>query len=278
MPLFRTYSELSNVRTSQEHHSVGLVPTMGALHQGHLELIRRAHAQNEHVWVSIFVNPTQFNNPDDLAKYPNMLTDDIKAIEEIDANIHIFAPAVTEMYPDELIAKKYEFRGFDKLMEGADRPGHFDGVITIVAKLFELIKPNYAYFGEKDFQQLQIIKNWVDEEAIPTRIVPCPIVREANGLAMSSRNERLSKEARAAAGFIYRALLHSKNECQTTTEVERCIDDAFAKHSAFKLLYLHCLEDEDFKKVEHLADAKKPRLFVATAIEGVRLIDNIALK
>jgi len=278
MPLFRTRSEISNVRTSQEHHSVGLVPTMGALHQGHLALIREAHAQNEHVWVTIFVNPTQFNNPDDLAKYPNMLADDIKAIEEIDANIHIFAPAVTEMYPDELIAKKHEFHGFDKLMEGLDRPGHFDGVITIVKKIFELLRPSRAYFGEKDFQQLQIIKNWVNTEHVPTLIVPYPIIREANGLAMSSRNERLSKEARAAAGFIYRALLQSKSNCQTTTEIERCIHDAFAKHPDFKLLYVHCLEEEDFKKVEHLADAKKPRLFVATAIEGVRLIDNIALK
>lgn len=278
MPLFRNLNEVHNMRKRAHKNDVGLVPTMGALHQGHLELIRRAHAQNQQVWVSIFVNPTQFNNQDDLTKYPSTLAQDQKAIEEIDPSINIFAPAINEMYPQEIVAKAHAFNGLDRLMEGADRPGHFDGVITIVAKLFALIKPNYAYFGEKDFQQLQIIKNWVDEEAIPTRIVPCPIVREANGLAMSSRNERLSKKARKEAGFIYRTLLESKHECQNTTEVERCIHDAFAKHPSFKLLYALCLEEDSFEEVDDLATATKPRLFVATSIEGVRLIDNIALK
>jgi pantoate--beta-alanine ligase len=251
---------------------------MGALHQGHLELIRRACAENTETWVSIFVNPTQFNKQDDLIKYPTTLEKDLSAIHNIDTSIHVFVPTVGEMYPEEIVAKLYAFDGLDRVMEGLDRPGHFDGVITIVAKLFELIKPTHAYFGEKDFQQLQIIKNWATKEHIPTTIVPCPIVREANGLAMSSRNEQLSKQARNEAGFIHKIMLQCVDQCQTKNELYTCIHAAFATKPAFELLYAVCVEEDSLKEVDTLALANKPRLFLATSIEGVRLIDNIALK
>jgi pantoate--beta-alanine ligase len=278
MALFHTTSEVEKLRNSASLATVGLVPTMGALHQGHLELIRRACAENTETWVSIFVNPTQFNKQDDLVKYPTALEKDLSAIHTIDPSIHVFAPTVGEMYPEEIVAKLYAFDGLDRVMEGLDRPGHFDGVITIVAKLFELIKPTRAYFGEKDFQQLQIIKNWAAKEHIPTTIVPCPIVREANGLAMSSRNEQLSKQARNEAGFIHKTMFQCVDQCQTKKELYACIHAAFATKPTFELLYAICVEEDSLKEVDVLALAKKPRLFVASSIEGVRLIDNIALK
>ena len=278
MPLFQTLKALNSARSSYKGTSLGLVPTMGALHQGHLSLIAKAKRESEVVWVTIFVNPTQFDKKDDLEKYPESLMDDVAAIHKIGADIHIFAPSATAMYPEGLAAKGQTLDGLDALMEGADRPGHFNGVITIVAKLFEALQPHQAYFGEKDFQQLQVIKKWAKNQYIPTRIVPCPIVREANGLAMSSRNAQLSPKQREEAGFIYKAMLHCKNNCVDKAGVYSTIAQAFELHPNFDLHYVLCAEEDSLKEVKELTTANKPRLFVAASIAGVRLIDNIALK
>ena len=278
MPLYHTLKALNSARSSYKGNALGVVPTMGALHQGHLSLISKATRENEVVWVTIFVNPTQFDKKDDLDKYPESLVADVAAIHEISPDIHIFAPTASDMYPEGLAARAQTLDGLDKLMEGADRPGHFDGVITIVAKLFEALQPHRAYFGEKDFQQLQLIKKWAKEEHIPTSIVPCPIVREANGLAMSSRNSQLAPKQREEAGFIYEAMLHCKNNCMDKVGVYSTIKQAFEVHPDFDLHYVLCAEEDSLKEVIELATANKPRLFVAASIAGVRLIDNIALK
>ena len=278
MPLYHTLKALNSARSSYKGNALGVVPTMGALHQGHLSLIAKATRENEVVWVTIFVNPTQFDKKDDLDKYPESLVADVAAIHEISPDIHIFAPTASDMYPEGLAARAQTLDGLDKLMEGADRPGHFDGVITIVAKLFEALQPHQAYFGEKDFQQLQVIKKWAKEQHIPTNIVPCPIVRETNGLAMSSRNAQLSPKQRQEAGFIYKAMLHCKNNSLGKAAVYSAIKQAFEAHPNFDLLYVLCAEEDSLKEVNELATANKPRLFVAASIAGVRLIDNIALK
>ncbi len=278
MPIYHTLKALNSARSTYKGDALGLVPTMGALHQGHLSLIAKAKRESEVVWVTIFVNPTQFDKKDDLNKYPESLVADVAAIHEIGADINIFAPTAKDMYPEGLVARAQILDGLDKQMEGADRPGHFDGVITIVAKLFEALQPHQAYFGEKDFQQLQIIKKWAKEQRIGTDIIACPIVREVNGLAMSSRNTQLSYKQRGEAGFIYEALLLCKNKSLNKDAVYDTISKAFATHPNFDLLYVFCVEEDTLNEVQEIATANKPRLFVAASIAGVRLIDNIALK
>ena len=278
MPIYHTLKALNSARSTYKGDALGLVPTMGALHQGHLSLIAKAKRESEVVWVTIFVNPTQFDKKDDLNKYPESLVADVTAIHEIGEDINIFAPIAKDMYPEGLLARAQILDGLDKQMEGADRPGHFDGVITIVAKLFEALQPHQAYFGEKDFQQLQIIKKWAKEQRTGTDIIACPIVREVNGLAMSSRNTQLSYKQRGEAGFIYEALLLCKNKSLNKDAVYDTISKTFATHPNFDLLYVFCVEEDTLNEVQEIATANKPRLFVAASIAGVRLIDNIALK
>ncbi|MAV08283.1 MAG: pantoate--beta-alanine ligase [Gammaproteobacteria bacterium] len=278
MPRYQNLEALYNERQKYSGNQCGLVPTMGALHEGHLSLIEQAQNENESVWVTIFVNPTQFNNPSDLHAYPISLKEDIDAIFKINPNINILIPSVQDMYPEQVRAKSYEFNGLDEVMEGKDRPGHFNGVVTIVSKLFEAVKPHRAYFGEKDFQQLQIINNWVKTANIPTTIVPCPIVREKNGLAMSSRNELLTKKTRIEAGFIYNTLEYCASNNMNKAAIYTYIANAFAKHPAFTLHYVVCVNENTLVEVSEVNGQEKQRLFVATSVEGVRLIDNIALK
>lgn len=278
MPLYQNLEALHRERKKYLGNQCGLVPTMGALHQGHLALIERAQIENETVWVTIFVNPTQFNNPSDLHAYPVRLKEDVDAIHKINPNIHVFAPSIKDMYPKQVHAELHACNGLDAVMEGADRPNHFNGVITIVSKLFEVINPNRAYFGEKDFQQLQIIKNWVKTANIPTTIVPCSIVRENNGLAMSSRNELLTKATRAEAGFIYKTLEQCASNGMKKEAIYDHITNMFAKHPTFTLHYALCVDETTLKEVAEVNALDKQRLFVATSVEGVRLIDNIALK
>lgn len=278
MPLIRTLTELQEVQNSLMSNACGLVPTMGALHKGHLALIEKALAENEIVWVSIFVNPTQFNNSEDLKNYPKVLSKDIEIIRSINPNINIFAPSTAEMYPQKVEAKTHTFHGLDAVMEGADRPGHFNGVITIVSKLFDAIQPHRAYFGEKDFQQLQIIKNWAKNNAIPTQIIACPIVREPHGLAMSSRNALLSKAIREEAGFMYTTLESCATGNKTLTEIYEEIETAFNAHPNFSLHYALCVNETTLQEVSAIDKSQQQRLFIAASVEGVRLIDNIALK
>ncbi|TRW22845.1 pantoate--beta-alanine ligase [Flavobacterium zepuense] len=280
MLIFNKKADLQNhlMPYIQANSPIGLVPTMGALHQGHLALMERSLAQNTITVVSIFVNPTQFNNPEDLEKYPRTLETDAEKIKTLSADIIIFAPGVDEMYHGNTVSQHYSFDGLENQMEGAHRPGHFDGVGTIVKKLFDIVQPTNAYFGEKDFQQLQIVRKLVEKNHIPINIVGCPITREPSGLAMSSRNERLSPDEKTGAAFIYKTLLEAqdkfKNESIST--VKQYVTEAFAAHPEFKPDYFE-IAREDSLEPATLKENTKYRAFVAVFLGNVRLIDNISL-
>jgi pantoate--beta-alanine ligase len=252
---------------------------MGALHEGHLELVRKACRQNQEVIVSIFVNPTQFNDPEDLKKYPKTLEKDLAKLRTISCEIKVFAPGVNEMYGSEILARTYDFDGMDSLMEGAHRPGHFDGVGTIVESLLQLVQPNRAYFGEKDYQQLVIIRHLAKKQGIRSEIVPCPIVREKNGLAMSSRNKLLTKSLQKQAGLIYQTLVKAKNlfGTKSASEVKDFVREAFSEYPDFELEYVEIADAYSLEPVMRKENDKKYRVFVAAYLGGVRLIDNIAL-
>ena len=258
---------------------LGLVPTMGALHEGHLELVKRACEENTVVLVSVFVNPTQFNNPDDLENYPRSLEEDLDKLKTLPCDIHVFAPGVSEMYGSDITARHYDFKGMDTVMEGAFRPGHFDGVGTIVEALLGLIRPKRAYFGEKDYQQLQIIRQLTGQQKIPVEIIPCPIVREPDGLAMSSRNRLLPKSLRKEAGFIYQTLQKGKTlfGTKSASNVKDYIREAFENHPDFELEYVEIADSETLQPVNRKQNDKKYRAFIAAYLGEVRLIDNIAL-
>ena len=262
-----------------EKKAVGLVPTMGALHEGHLSLIQKALSENDIVVVSIFVNPTQFNNAEDLEKYPRNLSGDIKTIERLSQEVVIFAPEISEMYESTPKAISFGFGGLDKVMEGKFREGHFQGVATIVEKLFELVKPTRAYFGEKDYQQILIIKSMLEQRKLPITLVPCPIVREESGLAMSSRNERLSPEGRKQAAFIYSVLQEAQKLFTTASvaEVEAFVKEQFSQKKGFDLEYFTITKADTLEEVKEKKSSESYRAFITVYVEGVRLIDNIAL-
>ncbi len=199
MHVFNNKADLNNFinNNSSLNSTIGFVPTMGALHDGHLSLLKKSIENNTLTVISIFVNPTQFNNPEDLAKYPRTLDDDVEKIKSVSDKIIVYAPTVDDIYEGNTKSNHYNFDGLEHQMEGKFRPGHFDGVGTVVKRLFEIVKPTNAYFGEKDFQQLQIVKKLVEKEQLPVNIIGCPIFRESNGLAMSSRNERLTSDEKA---------------------------------------------------------------------------------
>ena len=262
-----------------EKKAVGLVPTMGALHEGHLSLIQKALSENDIVVVSIFVNPTQFNNAEDLEKYPRNLSGDIKTIERLSQEVIVFAPEISEMYESTPKAISFDFGGLDKVMEGKFREGHFQGVATIVEKLFELVKPTRAYFGEKDYQQILIIKSMLEQRKLPVTLVPCPIVREESGLAMSSRNERLSPEGRKQAAFIYSVLQEAQKLFTTASvaEVEAFVKEQFSQKEGFDLEYFTITKADTLEEVKEKKSTESYRAFITVYVEGVRLIDNIAL-
>ena len=281
MELFRTKSEVALFRRSLQdsEKSLGLVPTMGALHRGHLELVRRALSENQVVMVTIFVNPTQFNNPDDLARYPRSLEADLAQLGAVSDDLVVFVPEVHEMYRDRVVSRPYDFDGLDAVMEGAHRPGHFDGVGTIVEALLGLILPDRAYFGEKDYQQLQVIRKLVQKRGLPVEIVPCPIVREADGLAMSSRNALLPPALRKKAPFLHNCLqlAHTRFGTKSVAEIVQAVQEAFAAEPEFELEYFQIADAETLEPVRQKQKDRQYRAFVAASLGGVRLIDNIAL-
>ena len=280
MPLIKTKKELElQLSLAKQKGSLGLVPTMGALHQGHVSLVAKANSENTTTVVTIFVNPTQFDNKEDLDKYPSTLKTDLALLEKISKEIIIFAPIASEIYGEEITSQTYDFGGLDEVMEGEFRDRHFEGVGTIVEKLLTLVGPNRAYFGEKDFQQLQIIKKLVSLRNIPVEIIGCPIVRELTGLAMSSRNERLSSSLRKEAAFIYKTLLSAKNEFGTKSAkiVTEWVEDQFEKHTDLELEYFSITDIEKLRAVQRKRPNTKYRGFIAVYAKDVRLIDNIAL-
>ncbi|WP_194767276.1 pantoate--beta-alanine ligase [Tamlana sp. I1] len=263
-----------------ENKTIGLVPTMGALHEGHLQLVKTALLENDNVVVSIFVNPTQFDNKEDLEKYPRTFENDMALLKDIsETRILIYAPTVEDMYEGDLKSQKFDFDGLEFEMEGKFRAGHFDGVGTIVKRFFEIIQPNNAYFGEKDFQQLAIIKKMVEKHDIPVNIVPCAIFRETSGLAMSSRNVRLKPEYQKAAPFIYETLTTAKIKfgTESANDVTQWVEKQFSSQKLLKLEYFIIADSETLKTVENKVKSKKYRAFIAVYADDIRLIDNIAL-
>ncbi|WP_372757032.1 pantoate--beta-alanine ligase [Mariniflexile sp.] len=263
-----------------ENKILGLVPTMGALHEGHLALVQKALENNDYVVVSIFVNPTQFDNKEDLVKYPRNLERDLELLKTLDENkILVYAPTVDDIYCGKTESEKFNFDGLEFEMEGKFRPGHFDGVGTIVKRFFDIIKPDNAYFGEKDFQQLQIIKKLVEKYHIPVNIIPCPIHREESGLAMSSRNTRLKPEYLEAAPFIYNTLNSAKVHFGTKSAdiVTQWVESQFESHDLLKLEYFIIADTTTLKTVKHKTNNKEYRAFIAVYADDIRLIDNIAL-
>jgi pantoate--beta-alanine ligase len=259
--------------------TIGFVPTMGALHLGHLSLIEKSLVNNDLTVVSIFVNPTQFNNPEDLEKYPRNLKSDIEKIQTVSDNVIVYAPTVDDIYEGNTTAKSFYFDGLENQMEGKFRPGHFEGVGTIVKRLFEIVKPTTAYFGEKDFQQLQIIKKLVEKENLPITIVGCPIFREENGLAMSSRNERLSTNERNDAAIIYKTLLEVKQKFlnQSVSEIDLWVMQIFENQPNFKLDYFEIADETTLLSCDTKKIDQKYRAFIAVFIKNIRLIDTISL-
>ena len=280
MLVFKTKKELSDhISTLPKTNKLGLVPTLGALHTGHASLVQRAVKENQTVVVSIFVNPTQFDNKEDLAKYPDTFEADLDLLSNISEDILIFSPSADEVYDQNIKAKKYDFEGLDTVMEGAFRDDHFNGVGTIVEALLLLVKPDRAYFGEKDFQQLQIIRKLVKQQQIPVEIIGCPIIREANGLAMSSRNERLSTSLRQKASFIYNTLLTAKEKFGTESAnyILDWVKIQFKEQEDLELEYIEITDVETLSPITRKNEKLKYRAFIAVYADGVRLIDNIAL-
>lgn len=256
---------------------IGFAPTMGALHQGHLSLYKAAKKENDEVISSIFVNPTQFNNPDDFQKYPKTLEKDIELLEKAGVDA-VYVPNVEEMYPDGLNSKKYDFDGLENEMEGKYRPGHFDGVGTIVEELFRQVQPHNAYFGEKDYQQLAIIKKMVEKTKLPVKIHGVPTLREEDGLAMSSRNVRLTETQRKEATIIYETLTKVKEWFKVISpeEIKQRVTEIF-KNSNFELEYFVIADEETLKEANAIDEDKEYRAFIVAYADTVRLIDNMHL-
>jgi pantoate--beta-alanine ligase len=257
--------------------SIGFVPTMGALHLGHISLIERALEENDAVVVSIFVNPTQFNDSNDFLHYPKNNEGDLEMLKDY-ARLVIFLPATSEMYPS---PEKEQFHSglLTSTLEAKLRPGHFDGVITIIRKLFNSVRAHRVYFGEKDFQQLAVIKSWVILEKRSELIIPCPTIRESDGLAMSSRNQRLSPEMRKEAPFIFEVLQAAKAQVDTQSpaEMEIWIRSVFLERPLFRLDYFEIIDGNTFAPLAEWSDSSLPMAMIAVFLGEIRLIDNIAL-
>ena len=257
---------------------IGLVPTMGALHEGHASLVRRAVAENDIVVVSDFVNPTQFNDTNDLLKYPRTLEADCELLEK-EGVAYVFAPSVEEVYP-EPDTRQFSYAPLDTVMEGKYRPGHFNGVCQIVSKLFMMVEPDKAYFGEKDFQQLAIIREMVRQMQFPLQIVGCPIVREADGLALSSRNARLSDEQRQQALNISKTLFASKEYAtsHTVEETQKFVEDGIASSEGLELEYFELVDGTTLQKISSWDETEYAVGCITVYCGEVRLIDNIKYK
>lgn len=276
-----TQTELQKQLQSVNRNQIqlGFVPTMGALHDGHISLVAQALSENDVVVVSIFVNPTQFNNAADLTKYPRTLSHDLellKAKADFDRLI-VYAPQVEDVYGSQLVSKNYDFGLLDTVMEGANRPGHFNGVGTILEFLFKLIRPDRAYFGEKDFQQLQVVKSLTKQLNLPIEIIGCSIMRESNMLAMSSRNERLTKESRDKAGIIYQSLIQAKKiyNAGNLEESLHYITSLYNELNEFDLEYFAIANEENLKPITVFNPEDSVRAFIVVYIDGIRLIDNL---
>ncbi|MET3038149.1 pantoate--beta-alanine ligase [Chryseobacterium sp. NRRL B-14859] len=258
---------------------IGFAPTMGALHQGHLSLYEKAKNENDLVISSIFVNPTQFNNPEDLEKYPRDINRDILILEKSGLVDAVYIPEVTDIYPEKTQSQHYDFDGLENEMEGKSRPGHFDGVGTVVEELFRQVQPDHAYFGEKDFQQLAIIKKMVEKKQLPVKIIGVPIYRAENGLALSSRNQRLHEDRKEASKVIYETLKKVNDWFRTVSipEIKERVKDIFDNQQGMKLEYFLIADENTLQETDFFYKDRNFRAFIVVVVDGVRLIDNMHL-
>ena len=266
-------------KSRKKNKTMGLVPTMGSLHSGHLSLIEQAYDKNDVVWVSIFVNPIQFNNSSDLKNYPRNLKNDISKIQHLSDKVRVFNPSVKEMYKDGLSTNYYDFEPLDTIMEGEFRKNHFNGVATIVYKLLKLFNPNDVYFGEKDFQQVLIIKKLIILEKFELNLIVSKTVREENGLAYSSRNNRLTNSDRKKASVIYKSLIFIKSNFKKKplNVLRSHVIGSIEKIKNFKVQYLEILDNNSLSPYNNENDSSIQRAFICVVVNDIRLIDNILL-
>ena len=277
------FSDISSIKShlnklKKKGNIIGFVPTMGALHNGHLSLIKKSISENNFTVVSIFVNPTQFDNSEDLLTYPSNIKNDIALLKSISNKIILFNPDPEEIYSDGIKSQQFNFNGLDEHMEGKYRQNHFQGVATVVSKLLSIVEPDNVYFGEKDFQQLRIIENLVFEKKINTKVIRCETLRDSDGLALSSRNSKLSFSSKKMATNLFKALNFAKEKFNTldVVEIEKKVIEQMTAHSEIKLDYF-IIADEEKLEPSILKNNQKYRAFIAAYISGVRLIDNIKL-
>ena len=281
MEIFKTKKTLLDYieRQKEMGKKVGFAPTMGALHDGHISLYEAARKENDLVISSIFVNPTQFNNASDLEKYPRTIEKDIEILEKSAFVDAVYIPEVSDIYPEGLKSKEYNFDGLENEMEGKFRPGHFNGVGTVVEELFRQVKPDNAYFGDKDYQQLAIIKKLVEKLNLPIKIHGVPIYREKNGLAMSSRNKRLDHEQCKAAKVIYETLVKVNDWFRiiTVSEIYQRVKDIFENQRGMVLEYFEIADEATLKETDFFYKDRSYRAFIVVFVGDVRLIDNLHL-
>lgn len=265
------------VKLKKTGKTIGFVPTMGALHQGHISLVEQSLKENDFTLVSVFINPTQFNNSEDLKKYPITIDNDIEILKKHGADA-VYFPKVEDIYPNGLTSEHYEFDGLEMQMEGKFRPGHFDGVATVIRRFFEIVQPLNAYFGEKDFQQLRIVQELVKNFHLPIQIVPVAIKREEDGLAMSSRNVRLTESQRKESPIIYQILLQAKEYLKNHSieETKKFVEEKF-KETSFELEYFEIADEKNLLPAKEKLKDQKLRAFIAVFADEVRLIDNLDL-
>lgn len=278
MLVFKTSLKLKKFLDSKRV-SVGLIPTMGALHRGHISLVEKAFEENDYVVISIYINPTQFNNLSDFKNYPQNQKKDKSLLKPFKKKIIVYIPDNKEMYPNGIKSNSYDFDSLDKHMEGKFRDNHFNGVATVVEALFKNITPNKAYFGEKDFQQFQIIKSLVEQKRINTKLILCPIVREKNGLALSSRNKHLNSIQKKLAPSIYSTLKKIKRiyNQHDVNELEKIFINQIEDSKLLKVEYFCIASENDLIPIKNIVNNKNFRVFVAVYVGQIRLIDNIKL-
>lgn len=282
MEILKTKKTLQDFieRQKEMGKRIGFAPTMGALHNGHLSLYKAAREENDLVISSVFVNPTQFNNLEDLEKYPRDTQKDISILEKSGLVDAVYLPQVEDIYPEKTESKKYDYDGLENEMEGKSRPGHFDGVGTVVEELFRQVQPNNAYFGEKDFQQLAIIKKMTEKKHLPVTIKGIPIYRAENGLALSSRNQRLTEERRDESKIIFETLEKTKEWFKnlSVSEIKNKVKDVFEHQNNMELEYFLIADEHTLKEIRQKEEGKSHRAFIVVNVDDVRLIDNMHLE
>ena len=266
-------------KLKNDNITIGFVPTMGALHNGHTSLIKKSILENDYSVVSIFINPTQFNNINDYESYPINISRDIELLDSISENIILFRPDTEEIYSGKVVSDSYDFGDLDKYMEGEHRKGHFQGVATVVNKLFEIVSADNVYFGEKDFQQLRIIEDLVQKNGYKLNVIRCKTIRQNDGLALSSRNKKLDISSQNIATNLFKALSFAKKNFDNLDLeiIYAKVEDLLQNFPQISVDYFAIADENDLKPIKHKKKNQKYRAFIAADISGVRLIDNIKL-